>query len=257
MIIHVLSVFTPWTHCKKRRMIVLELVRYNQIEGKNKREIALLKSFPCKWGRCKFCDYIEDNSTKESEMITLNKQVLQRITGKYGVLEVINSGSCFELPRETLNDIKKVVEHKNIKKLFLESHWIYKERLQEMEEFFQIPIIFKCGIESFDDDFRNKFLKKGAVFSGPEEVAKYFKSVCLMVGIQGQTKETIEKDIEWLLKYFQYGCINIYIENSTELKRDEELIKWFKEKYSHLDKMENIEVLWNNIDFGVGDTIED
>ena len=233
----------------------MELMRYNVIDEKNKREIVLLKAFPCKWGRCTFCDYIEDNSTQEASMNSLNEEVLAMVVGKYGVLEVINSGSCFELPKQTLEAIKEVVTKKGIKKLYFESHWLYKDRLQEMEEYFGVPIIFKCGIESFDDEFRNKVLKKGAVFKGPEEVAKYFKSICLMVGIKGQTKEMVDRDMEYLLKYFQYGCVNIYIENSTNLKRDDELVKWFKEKYSFLDEMENIEVLWNNTDFGVGGTI--
>ena len=73
-----------------------------------------------------------------------------------------------------------------------------------------------------------------------------------MVGIKGQTKESIDKDIEYLLKYFKTGCINIWIENSTGFKRDNELVKWFKEKYYYLEANENIEILWNNTDFGVG-----
>lgn len=233
----------------------MEIERYSEVKGKNEREIVLLKAFPCKWGRCTFCDYILDNDIDENKMVNVNKQILDKITGKYGVLEIINSGSCFELSKETLNYIKKIVEDKKIKKLFFESHWIYKNRLQEMREFFNIPIVFKCGIETFDDYFRNEVLKKGAKFSGPEEVAKYFKSICLMVGIKGQTKEMIKKDMKYLQKYFERGCINIYIENTTHFKRDEELINWFKEEYSYLDKNENIEILWNNTDFGVGGEI--
>lgn len=230
----------------------MELDRYSIINGKNKREIVLLKAFPCQWGKCTFCDYIEDNSTNEKDMIKINKKVLSLVTGKYNVLEIINSGSCFELPKETLLDIKKLIEDKGIEKIFFESHWKYRNRLKEMEDYFTIPIIFKCGIETFDDYFRNKVLKKGVIFNSPEEVAQYFKSICLMVGINGQTKEMIDTDIKYLLNYFEKGCINVYVENSTPLKRDEELIKWFEEKYLYLDKNENIEILWNNTDFGVG-----
>ncbi|SHH29584.1 radical SAM protein [Clostridium grantii] len=230
----------------------MELERYSIINNKNSREIVLLKAFPCEWGRCSFCDYIEDNSTKEKEMVDLNKKVLSQVTGKYKVLEVINSGSCFELPKETLRDIKQVIKEKAIDKLYFESHWMYRNRLKEMEEYFGIPIIFKCGIETFDNNFRNKILKKGIIFQNPEDVARYFKSICLMVGIYGQTKESIDKDIEYLLKYFEKGCINMYIENSTSLKRDENLIKWFCEKYAYLESNDNIEILWNNTDFGVG-----
>ena len=34
--------------------------RYSTIDEKYKREIVLLKARPCKWGKCRFCDYIED-----------------------------------------------------------------------------------------------------------------------------------------------------------------------------------------------------
>ena len=91
--------------------------RYSKITNKNKREIVLLKALPCAWGKCRFCDYIEDNSRDRESMITLNRDVLSHVTGEFGVLEVINSGSCFELPKETLTDIRTVVREKHIQKL--------------------------------------------------------------------------------------------------------------------------------------------
>ena len=161
--------------------------RYSEITNKNQREIVLLKGFPCIWGKCSFCDYIDDNSNLEEEMNKLNLKVLKNVTGKYGVLEVINSGSCFELPKDTLEKIKCIIKEKNIKKLFLESHWSYKNRLKEMRE------------------------------------------------------------------YFEKATVNVFINNSSSIKRDEELVKWFVSKYKFLDENPNIEVLYNNTDFGVGD----
>lgn len=227
--------------------------RYNIIHGKNKREIVLLKGFPCVWGKCSFCDYIDDNSRDENKINDLNIDVLDNVKGTYGVLEVINSGSCFELPKGTLEYIKKVIEEKNIKKLFFESHWCYRNRLQEMKDYFGVDIVFKIGVESFDNDFRNDFLNKNARFEDYTEVKKYFSSVCLMVGIKGQTKEMIKKDIDIVLNNFDYGTINIFTENTTRIKRDEDLIKWFERKYKFLESEEKIEVLFENTDFGVGD----
>lgn len=227
--------------------------RYNIIHGKNKREIVLLKGFPCVWGKCSFCDYIDDNSRDENEINNLNIDVLDNVKGTYGVLEVINSGSCFELPKGTLEYIKKVIEEMNIKKLFFESHWCYRNRLQEMKDYFGVHIVFKIGVESFDNDFRNDFLNKNARFEDYTEVKKYFSSVCLMVGIKGQTKEMIKKDIDIVLNNFDYGTINIFTENTTRIKRDEDLIKWFERKYKFLESEEKIEVLFENTDFGVGD----
>ncbi|WP_195244839.1 radical SAM protein [Clostridium celatum] len=227
--------------------------RYNKITNKNNREIVLLRAFPCVWGKCSFCDYIDDNGRNEEELNKLNKEVLDNITGEFGVLEVINSGSCFEIPKETLGYIKKIIDEKGIKLLFLESHWCYRNKLDEMRKFFNIPIIFKIGIETFDYDFRNKFLNKNAKFKDPKEVQEKFQSVCIMVGIKGQTKEMIKRDMDIVQQYFKYATINVFVENTTDIKRDEELVKWFRKEYRYLDKHPTIEVLYNNTDFGVGD----
>ena len=227
--------------------------RYSEIINKNQREIVLLKSFPCRWGKCRFCDYILDNSNSEDEINKLNFEVLDNITGKYKVLEVINSGSCFELPEATLYKIKEIIKEKKIKKLFLESHWSYKNRIQEMRDFFEIPITFKIGVESFDYDFRNNFLNKNAKFKNVEELKKYFDSPCIMVGIKGQTKDMIDKDMEIVLNNFDHATINVFVNNTSDIKRDDELVNWFIEKYKFLDDNPKIEVLYNNTDFGVGD----
>lgn len=227
--------------------------RYSVIESKFKREIVLLKGFPCVWGKCTFCDYILDNSTSEEEINKTNFEVLKNITGKYKVLEVINSGSCFELPKKTLERIKEIIEEKSIEVLFLESHWCYKGKIKEMREYFKIPIIFKIGVETFDYKFRNEFLNKNAKFKTVEELKQYFDSPCIMVGIKGQSKEQIDEDMNIVLNNFNHATINVFVENSTSLERDEELVNWFKKKYSFLDESSNIEVLYNNTDFGVGD----
>ncbi len=229
------------------------MLRYSKITDKNKREIVLLKSRPCKWGHCAFCDYIDDNCLNDNEIIDFNRSVLKNVSGEFEKLEVINSASVFELPKECLRDIKDIVVSKEIKSLYFESHYSYKDRLGEIRDYFKgVDLIFKCGIETFDSEFRNKLLKKGVHFENPKEVAEHFESICLLVGIEGQTREMIERDIAIAESYFPYACINIYVENSTLIKRDEALISWFNDKYSYLENKDNIEVLWNNTDFGVG-----
>lgn len=226
--------------------------RYSRITDKNKREIVLLRAFPCVWGKCIFCDYIEDNGRDEAEMVRENREALKEITGEFGVLEVINSGSCFELPKQTLEEIRRVVQDKNIKRLIFESHWIYRKRLQEMRDYFGIPVTYKMGVETFDYDFREKVLNKHADFKTPQEAAEYFDSICLMVGIKGQTKEMIRNDIAWLKEYFNHGTVNVFNNNSTPIKRDEELVRWFMEEYQWLLDDPDVEVLYEITDFGVG-----
>ena len=226
--------------------------RYSQITGKNRREICLLRGFPCAWGKCAFCDYIEDNGRDGAAMAALNRQVLQKVTGAFGVLEVINSGSCFELPQETLDDIRKLLTEKDIRRLFFEAHWMYRNRLEEMRRRMPAELVFKIGVETFDRDFRERVLNKHADFEGPEEVARYFDSPCLMVGIQGQTRDMIARDIDHLKKYFKLGTVNVYNNNTTPIRRDEELVRWFMEEYRWLLEDPAVEVLYEITDFGVG-----
>lgn len=227
--------------------------RYNIITDKNQREIILLKAFPCAWGKCTFCDYIDDNSKNEEEMISLNSEILSHVTGETGVLEVINSGSCFELPKATLEEIRRIVKEKKIGRLFFESHWIYRNKLEWMKEYMGVPITFKIGVETFNEEFREKVLNKHADFRSPEEVARYFDSPCIMVGIKGQTKEMIDYDIRMVKKHFKLGTINVFTNNTTPVKQDPELVKWFIEEYNWLKEDPSVEVLYENTDFGVGD----
>ena len=60
-------------------------IRYSKIENKNKREIVLLKSFPCKYGKCKFCNYIEDNSTDELEINKINLKIWSVGSNKFWI----------------------------------------------------------------------------------------------------------------------------------------------------------------------------
>ncbi|MFR7872188.1 radical SAM protein [Peptoniphilus sp. HMSC062D09] len=225
--------------------------RYSKITNKTKREIVLLKARPCKWGKCTFCDYIEDNEVDNKKIDEINFEVLKNVTGEFGVLEVIDSASVFDLTEATLREIKRVVEEKNIKGLFFEAHWIYRNRLDEIRDFFGIPITFKTGIETFDNDFREKVLKKGANFKDYREVKKYFDSPCVMVGIRGQTREMIDRDME-IIKNFSHATVNIFMNNSTDIKRDDELVAWFVEKYKYLEDNPRVDILFENTDFGVG-----
>ena len=116
-----------------------------------------------------------------------------------------------------------------------------------------IPIVFKIGVETFDNYFRENILNKHADFRTPEEVAAYFDSPCIMVCIKGQTEEMIDNDVRILKQYFRLGTINVFTNNTTSIRQDTRLLNWFSQKYAYLNEDPAIEVLYNNTDFGVGD----
>lgn len=229
-------------------------IRYNKIKDKHQREIVLLKSFPCKYGKCSFCNYIEDNSLNEEEIDRVNFEVLKEITGEYGVLEVINSGSVFELTPKALAEIKRIVIEKNIKTLYFEIYYGYIKRLKEIRDYFKgIEIRFRMGLETFDNEYRIKGYNKNFSLNEEQllEIGKEVYSVCLLICTKGQSKEMIKRDIELGLKYFKAITINIFIDNGTIVKRDNELVKWFIENYSYLADDDRVELLLDNKDLGV------
>lgn len=229
-------------------------IRYNKIQDKHKREIVLLKSFPCVYGKCSFCNYIQDNSLDEKEIDKVNKETIKNITGEFGVLEVINSGSVFELTDQTMKMIKNTVYEKNIKIIYFEIYYGYIKRLDEIRKLFPgVEVRIRMGLETFDDDFRINCYNKN--FKLNEDVLKLLSkelySICLLVCTKGQTKEMIDKDIELGFKYFKNITLNIFIDNGTIVKRDNDLVKWFIEKYSYLQDDDRVELLINNKDLGV------
>ena len=62
----------------------------------------------------------------------------------------------------------------------------------------------------------------------------------------------IERDVDILLNNFEYGCINVFNENNTCVKRDDELVSWFRQEYGFVEALPNVDVLFDNTDFGVG-----
>jgi histone acetyltransferase (RNA polymerase elongator complex component) len=215
-----------------------------------KREFLLLQGTGCFHKACRFCHYWDDTS---SDPYKVNQPVIARVTGQYGVLDVINSGSVHELDAATLAHLAEVVREKQIHTLWFEAHYHYKDRLNEIRDLFPTATVkFRTGVESFDDAFRRS-MNKGMPDVTPEEIRKDFAGVCLLVCVAGQTKTQIEQDIETAARLFEYFSVNVFNPNSTKVRRDPELYDWFKTTiYPKLKPLPNCEVLIENTDLGVG-----
>lgn len=225
--------------------------RYAVIDTHMPREFVLLQGKGCAWAKCTFCDYYED---RNSNPFPVNQEVLKQVTGRYGVLDVINSGSAMELDEETLALIAKVIQEKQIHTVWFEAHYMYKKQLASFaSRFHPATVKFRCGVESFDPEQRKRWNKGIPPYVTPEDVARYFQGVCLLCCTEGETKERILNDIDLARRYFEYFSVNLFCENGTSLKRDEALAQWFEaEVYPRIKDDPNIEVLLNNTDLGVG-----
>lgn len=225
--------------------------RYALIHTKMPREFVLLQGTGCRWRKCTFCDYHEDVSDNP---YAINEPVLRQVTGQYGVLDIINSGSAMELDTDTIGLIKEVVKEKKIHTLWFEAHYMYRKKLADFaKQFAPVQVKFRCGVETFDPTLRDTW-KKGIPFSvTPEDIARYFQGVCLLCGTQGESREHILQDIELAKQYFEYFSVNVFCNNGTSVRKDPELATWFaQEIYPTIKDDPRIEVLMENTDLGVG-----
>ena len=225
--------------------------RYSLITDKMPREFLLLQGTGCRWGKCTFCDYHTDKSDTPFE---INKKVLEQITGKYGVIDIINSGSAMELDSRTIDMIKEVVATKGIGTIWFEAHYMYRHRLADFAKQFAPAVVkFRCGVESFDPRLRSNWKKGIPSFVTAGDIAKYFKGVCLLCCTVGDTRERIISDIAVAKRHFEYFSLNLFCNNTTDVKRDDELAAWFmNELYPSLKNDNQVEVLVENCDLGVG-----
>lgn len=221
------------------------------------REFVLLQGTGCRWRRCEFCDYHSDVSDNPFEV---NRRVLEQVTGKYGVLDVINSGSAFELDDRTIELLQRIIVEKNIHTLWCEMHWMYRNRLEQFAQRIldgvsnsQLSIKFRCGIETFDGELRKRWNKGVPEAVTAEAVARYFQGVCLLCCTEGETRERIVRDIELARAHFEYFSVNVFCNNTTGIKRNQALVDWFvSEVYPTIKDDPRIEVLIDNTDLGVG-----
>ena len=225
--------------------------RYALIHTKMPREFVLLQGTGCRWRKCTFCDYHQDVSENP---FTLNESVLRQVTGHYGVLDVINSGSALELDDDTIALINQVVKEKQIHTLWFEAHYMYRKKLADFASRFDpTKVKFRCGVETFDPTLREEWKKGIPASVTPEDVAKYFQGVCLLCCTQGESKERIFNDIRIAREHFEYFSVNVFCNNSTPVKQDSELAGWFaREVYPQIKDADGIEVLMENTDLGVG-----
>lgn len=228
--------------------------RYSIILEKNPREIVLLRGKGCIYRKCSFCDYHLDRG-EDAENYILNREVLSHVTGNYHQIEIINSGSVFELDPRTMELIRGICREKGIDTIHFESHWLYREHLKKLrEEFAGFTLKMKLGLETFDADFRENVLKKGIPERDPAKIAEGFEEANFLFGISGQTLESMKRDLELGLRYFERICVNIMCENSTPVRPDPDVIRAFCENLLPLYRSDQrVDILLNNTDFGVGD----
>ena len=234
----------------------MEMQRYDTINNKNSREIVLLRGSGCKWRRCRFCDYHLDFSRDEKANFEISREALSHVTGRYGVLEVINSGSFNELDERTIDTVEKICLEKDIHDLHFEMHWIHRNAIAGLRSRFEsrgIRVHVKMGVETFDAHFRDEVLKKGMEHVSAEDIIPFADDICLLFGLHGQTLDSMRYDLETGLRLFDRVCVNIMTPNTSRIQPDAAVIDIFRKNlYDVYIDNPRVDILLQNTDFGVG-----
>lgn len=227
--------------------------RYSVIRGNFPREFLLLQGTGCRWGKCTFCDYHGDTSDTP---FSVNREVLEQVTGEYGVLDIINSGSAMELDPDTLAMIRQVAIGKGIHTLWFEVHYMYRHRLAAFaRQFHPLTVKFRCGVETFSPTLRANWHKGIPPHVTPGDIARHFQGLCLLccTDTPGDTRERLLRDIDLAERHFEYYSVNVFCPNTTALRRNDDMLRWFlAEVCPTLQKSSKAEVLIDNTDLGVG-----
>lgn len=227
--------------------------RYSVIRGNFPREFLLLRGKGCKWRRCTFCDYHTDASENPYET---NRAVLERVTGEFGVLDIINSGSAMELDASTIEDIRRIVRERGIHTIWFEAHYMYRNQLESFaRQFHPARVKFRCGAETFDPALRTSWHKGIAPHVSPQDIARHFQGLCLLccTDTPGDTRERLLSDIELAERHFEYYSVNVFCPNNTPIRRNDDMLRWFMaEVCPTLQESSKAEVLIENTDLGVG-----
>lgn len=230
--------------------------RYATITGKNPREIVLLRGRGCRYRRCAFCDYHGDASPDEAANLALNRAALGQVTGAYGVLEAINSGSFTELDPSTADLLVETCRTRAIHTLHVECHWLYRHAIPAFRARLAAvgtQVKVKQGVETFDAAFRETVLLKGIAEEDPARIAEGFDECCLLFGLEGQTAASMCADVECGLAHFERVCVNVMVPNSSALSPSAAVRRVFEREVMprYLDDP-RVDILLENTDFGVG-----
>lgn len=227
--------------------------RYSKIKTGLPREIVLLKGRGCQYKRCTFCDYHSDGSSDALERWKTNIDELVRVTGEFGVLELLCSGSFVDLDKALWPVVRQTCLNRGISTVIVESHWMYRHQFHDFSiKMFPIEVKFKVGAETFDPDLRQSW-NKGMGGATPQEIAQYFQHCNLLVGVDGQTYDKCILDILCALDNFERVCVNVFTENSTSTEPDPYLAVQVRDYLTANYKDDpRIDFLEHNTDFGVG-----
>lgn len=225
-----------------------DYIRYGKVTKKYPREILMLVGVGCVWGKCTFCDYHLDRNVSVIKNFNINKKAIDMLTGEFKCVQVIDSGSTFELDFMTMIYLRDRCAKLGIEEIIFENHALYGQYRYMLDEVFgEVDIRIKSivGAESLLPEFRDKYFNKGYGNVTANQLSMEFEWVNILIGFKGDSLTRITTDASLALGYFERVTFNVFSPNSTSFERDDELIdKFYKsDLFANLKILDRVEIL--------------
>jgi len=196
-----------------------------------KRVNVLLKSVDCiNSGRCIFCSYWMDNSNNLYEIKNINSNTIKsyKPINEPNIVSISPSASIFELPFQTLQEIKDKDWGDKVEFYLTEAHYHYRKLIPVFNDFMEREWRVKIGIETFNDDIRKQMGKDFEL--DLRDLKRHTDCINILSGFKFQNKTDILEDLKIAAENFKYVDWNILDTKMMPINKtkyaDEELIKW-------------------------------
>ncbi len=176
-----------------------------------KRLVIILRGFPCAYGKCTFCPFAMEQSLHTSIVLSDNRSIIQKALSiaekeAYQRVAVFNGGSFHELPYDTVERLRPLARDR-VFEIEERSEYVFEESLKALIEYYKpLKLIVRVGFEVYDEDLREKLLRKGMPNTELYRLSKLRKIMrergypveiwtYLLFGIKGIPEDKVEESL--------------------------------------------------------------
>jgi len=142
-----------------------------------KRLVIILKGFPCYWGKCRFCPFALEQSTSTRDVIETDRRIIPVALEtlkreEYERVAVFCGGSFHELPYDIIEKLRGIAKGR-IFEIESRSEYITLESIRALLDYYRPrKLIVRLGFEVYDEEIREKVLRKGMPNSELHRIVK-------------------------------------------------------------------------------------
>jgi len=206
---------------------------FERSDGLGRRLVVVLQGFPCAWGRCVFCPFSREQSCNTRVVVETNRKVIREAAerlagGGFERITVLNGGSFWELPYDTVVKLSGITRGLIVD---IESRPEYVDEYSVKAAATALAarrLVVRLGFEVWDEELRNRVLRKGIPQSEVERLARLRSRlqregvpveflVYVLFGIEGVDEDKVVESVREFSRLFD-GVIAVRYRRYPGLK---------------------------------------